>query len=81
VPWFAIADSGPGIAPGVLSRLFTPFFTTKRQGTGLGLAIVHRIVDAHAGMLDVDTALGRGTTFRVRLPAPAASGVATVVPG
>ncbi|TAK18670.1 MAG: response regulator [Myxococcaceae bacterium] len=65
-----IADTGPGMPPEVLERLFTPFFTTKPAGvgTGLGLSICHRIVTDFGGTIDVDSALGRGTTFRVTLP-------------
>jgi signal transduction histidine kinase len=62
----AVTDTGPGIAdPG---KLFVPFYTTKPGGTGLGLAISRRIVDAHGGELVVESALGVGTTFSVRLP-------------
>ncbi len=63
-----VADNGPGIAPEVADRMFNPFFTTKPRGSGLGLAIVRRIVDAHDGRIDVETALGHGTSFRVTLP-------------
>lgn len=65
-----ISDTGTGITPEVQRRLFTPFFTTKPPGvgTGLGLAISHRIVSSLGGNLDFETELGKGTTFRVRLP-------------
>jgi two-component system sensor histidine kinase PilS (NtrC family) len=71
-----VADDGPGIEPSDLPRLFEPFFTTKREGTGLGLATVQRIVDAHGGTIEVESAPGRGAAFTVRLPAapPAAAG-------
>jgi signal transduction histidine kinase len=69
----SIADDGPGIDPGVLAQLRTPFFTTKASGTGLGLAISDRIVTAHGGALAVRSAPGEGATVSVRLPvAPAA---------
>jgi two-component system, NtrC family, sensor histidine kinase PilS len=66
---FTVADSGPGIPEADRCRLFQPFFTTKRRGSGLGLAIVHRVIDAHGGAIEVETAPGRGTAVRVRLPA------------
>lgn len=62
-----IEDNGPGIPEDVRRRMFNPFFTTRAEGTGLGLAIVHRIVDAHGGRVDVETA-GDGTTMRFSLP-------------
>jgi two-component system sensor histidine kinase PilS (NtrC family) len=62
-----ISDAGTGIAPNVLDRIFDPFFTTKREGSGLGLATVARIVDDHGGSLRVESQVGRGTAFRVRL--------------
>jgi signal transduction histidine kinase len=49
-------------------RIFSPFFTTKPRGSGLGLAIVRKIVDAHDGRIDVESAPGQGTRFRVTLP-------------
>jgi PAS domain S-box-containing protein len=68
-----IEDTGPGIPPEVLPRLFTPFFTTKPRGlgTGLGLSICKRIVTSLGGEISVHTALGRGTVFRVALAATA----------
>ncbi|MGE3171110.1 MAG: sensor histidine kinase [Planctomycetota bacterium] len=66
----AIADQGCGIEPAVLAKVFDPFFTTKDvdKGTGLGLAISHGIVERHGGRIEVESAVGRGTTFRVLLP-------------
>jgi signal transduction histidine kinase len=63
-----VSDSGPGIPPEVIDRIFSPFFTTKPQGSGLGLAIVRKIVDAHDGRIDVVERAGGGTVFRVTLP-------------
>ncbi len=63
-----VRDSGAGIASEILPRIFDPFFTTKVNGTGLGLATVYGIVEQHRGWIDVDSAPGRGTTFRVYLP-------------
>ena len=63
-----ITDTGTGIAPDDRRKLFSPFFTTKKDGTGLGLAITYRIVRNHQGTIDVDTAPGAGTTFTVRIP-------------
>lgn len=63
-----IADTGSGIPPEVQKRLFDPFFTTKESGTGLGLCIAARIVEKHGGVIDYETQLNRGTTFRIILP-------------
>jgi signal transduction histidine kinase len=62
------ADTGKGMEPAVLSRIFEPFFTTKPGGTGLGLAIAQKIVESHGGRIEVTSEVGKGTTFRVRLP-------------
>jgi signal transduction histidine kinase len=64
-----VIDNGTGIPPDIQKRLFDPFFTTKQSGTGLGLSIAARIVEKHAGALQFQTALNRGTTFGVVLPA------------
>ncbi|MGA2604710.1 MAG: ATP-binding protein [Verrucomicrobiia bacterium] len=61
-------DSGQGIAPEQIGRLFEPYFTTKQNGTGLGLMIVQRIVREHGGTIEVESNKDRGTTFRVKLP-------------
>jgi two-component system sensor histidine kinase HydH len=74
-----VADDGPGIPPGELARIFTPFFTTKPAGTGLGLAVVQRIADAHGGSVSVESAPGEGARFTVRLPVAAPD--AGAVPG
>jgi PAS domain S-box-containing protein len=61
-------DSGGGIAPDQIGRLFEPYFTTKEGGTGLGLMIVQRIVREHGGSIEVESNQGHGTTFRIKLP-------------
>ena len=68
--WISIADSGCGIAPEVLPRIFDPFYTSKPigRGTGLGLAIAYSIVSKHHGRIEVESEPGVGTTFRVVLP-------------
>lgn len=69
-----VADSGKGIAPEDVGRIFDPFFTTKQvgAGTGLGLSIVFGIIEQHHGRITVESRLGEGTRFLIRLPAPAA---------
>jgi two-component system NtrC family sensor kinase len=64
------ADTGGGIAPENLRRIFEPFFTTKPvgKGTGLGLSVSHSIVQRHGGEIGVESTVGKGTTFTVRLP-------------
>jgi PAS domain S-box-containing protein len=77
-----IRDTGFGIAPEVLPRIFDPFYTTKPVGvgTGLGLSICHGIVTSLGGDIRVESALGRGTTFRVRLPRSKAAEVEVATP-
>ncbi len=65
----AITDTGEGIKPEHLARIFDPYFTTKQTGTGLGLAAVYSIVKKHRGHIEVESQLGQGTTFRIWLPA------------
>jgi signal transduction histidine kinase len=64
-----ISDTGPGMPEKVRARIFEPFFTTKgNRGTGLGLPLVKKVVEAHGGRLDLESEVGRGTTFRIVLP-------------
>jgi signal transduction histidine kinase len=65
----AVRDDGTGIDPAHRERIFRPYFTTKKQGTGLGLFVTHKIVGEHGGAVDFESERGKGTTFRVRLPA------------
>ncbi|MBN1360948.1 MAG: HAMP domain-containing histidine kinase [Sedimentisphaerales bacterium] len=72
----AVSDTGKGIAPEDIERVFQPFFTTKTEadrpaqgsGSGVGLAFCQRVAEAHAGRISVTSRLGEGTTFRLRLP-------------
>ncbi|KAB2649115.1 MAG: PAS domain S-box protein [Verrucomicrobia bacterium] len=66
--WVSVGDTGGGIPQEQINRIFEPFYTTKKQGTGLGLMIVQRIVRAHNGGIELDSHVGRGTTFRVWFP-------------
>ena len=63
-----VEDSGCGIPKENLQKLFHPFFTTKTTGTGLGLSVCHKIITSHGGTLDVESELGKGSTFRIYLP-------------
>jgi signal transduction histidine kinase len=65
-----ISDTGIGIPEENRKKLFSPFFTTKKNGTGLGLAITYRIIENHRGSIDVASEPGKGTTFTVRIPVP-----------
>jgi two-component system NtrC family sensor kinase len=68
--WIEIADNGTGIPKEIQSRIFDPFFTTKPigSGTGLGLSLSYGIIQKHNGQIDVQSAPGCGTTFRITLP-------------
>ena len=61
-------DSGIGIPPEIRKKIFDHFFSTKESGTGLGLAVVNRVVKTHNGFIEVESELGKGTTFSVHLP-------------
>jgi signal transduction histidine kinase len=64
----SIQDSGMGISPEDIDKLFDPFFSTKEGGIGLGLSITHRIIDQHHGKIEVESSPGNGTLFTVWLP-------------
>jgi len=66
--WVSVTDTGGGIPQEQINRIFEPFYTTKEKGSGLGLMIVQRIIRAHDGRIDLESHVGRGTTFRVWLP-------------
>jgi two-component system, sporulation sensor kinase E len=66
--WVSVTDTGGGIPQEQVNRIFEPFYTTKKKGTGLGLMIVQRIVRAHNGRIELESHVGRGTTFRIWLP-------------
>ena len=63
-----IRDDGPGIPIEVQDRIFVPFFTTKKTGTGIGLSIAQKIVHAHGGVLDMNSEIGKGTEFIIKIP-------------
>jgi PAS domain S-box-containing protein len=65
----SLADSGVGIAPNYLDKIFDPYFTTKQKGSGLGLAAAYSIIQHNAGHIGVESAVGQGTTFIIHLPA------------
>ncbi len=66
--WVGVTDTGGGIPEEQMNRIFEPFFTTKKKGSGLGLMIVQRIVRAHGGRIELESQIGKGTTFRIWLP-------------
>lgn len=70
----AVNDTGEGISKDDIVKIFDPFYTTKDSGNGLGLAITHGIIEQHNGTIDVDSKLGRGTTFKITLPLTTSNG-------
>ena len=64
-------DTGQGIVPEILAHIFEPFYTTKAEGTGLGLAISYTLVEQQDGVLEVESEVGQGSIFTVRLPSAA----------
>ena len=65
-----LIDTGPGMDPETLAKVFRAFYTTKQGGSGLGLPTARKIVEAHGGTIDVESAPGRGTKVTIWLPAP-----------
>ena len=63
-----VTDNGPGISEADLTRIFNPFYTTRPGGTGLGLPAVRRVARSHGGRVEVDSTLGKGSTFSIHLP-------------
>jgi signal transduction histidine kinase len=63
-----VEDTGVGIPPDRLGRIFDLYYTTKDRGTGIGLSMVYRSIQMHDGELEVQSTPGRGTTFRIVLP-------------
>jgi len=63
-----IADTGGGIPQEAIGKIFDPLFTTKAKGIGLGLAVCKAIIDRHEGNIEVNSEIGKGTTFTIRLP-------------
>ena len=68
----AVRDSGPGLTPESIDRLFDAFYTTKADGMGMGLSICHSIVEAHGGRIWASRDFGQGATFQFALPLPGA---------
>ena len=66
--YFTISDTGSGINPDTMQKLFEPFFSTKKQGLGLGLSISHAIVESHGGSIRAENNSWGGATFHILLP-------------
>jgi signal transduction histidine kinase len=66
--WVRIRDNGPGIEPERMSKIFSPFYTSKDTGTGLGLALSKKVVDAHGGSMAAESSPGNGTEFLLTFP-------------
>ncbi len=65
----SMQDEGLGIPQEHLAKVFDPYFTTKHQGSGLGLTMTYTTIHAHDGHIEVDSEMGKGTTFRIYMPA------------
>ena len=63
-----VIDTGPGIPPEQIDKIFQAYYSTKKGGTGLGLPISRKIVEAHGGTLSVSSEVGKGSDFRIELP-------------
>jgi signal transduction histidine kinase len=63
-----ISDTGSGISPDMLARVFDPFISTKSRGTGLGLSIVQQLINAYGGLVNIESTPGAGTAVTLRLP-------------
>ena len=63
-----LQDTGCGMTPEQQQRVFEPFFTTKEKGVGLGMSIVHRIIEAHHGVIELESEVEKGTRFTALLP-------------
>ena len=72
----SFSDTGGGIGTADLDRIFEPYFSTREAGVGLGLAITQRIVQDHGGDIKVESAPGKGTTFRIEMPSRGPEGTA-----
>jgi signal transduction histidine kinase len=68
--WLRVRDNGPGIEPETLQKIFSPFYTSKRDGTGLGLALSKKVMDAHGGSLEASSTPGAGAEFLLTFPKP-----------
>jgi PAS domain S-box-containing protein len=79
LPWVSVSDTGRGIPEAIRDRVFEPFFTTKApgKGTGIGLSVVRAIVEQHGGAIQLESGVGRGTTFRITFPASDAAAAAS----
>lgn len=78
---FHVSDTGSGMAPETMSQIFQPFFSTKgADNSGLGLAVIHGIILRHGGTITVDSTLGKGTTFTIKLPAQVPQAAAAAEP-
>ena len=66
--YIKVSDTGPGIAPEILPKIFDPFFSTKKTGSGLGLSVSYNIIKSHKGQIKAESAPGKGTTFTISLP-------------